>query len=225
MQTKKHFEATAALIRQIKDKSARVREREWAIDNFVQSNPRFDKKRFRALCDGDATPKVKHDMPPGVTYQYTVRVDTSEWFPDPKLQFEDLWKVTYKGVTYDLSWGSDECRHPNHYPKNHVWAGQVESQTLDMRHVFEQFVGRKPTYNCGTTEVSAPDCRLMDFLCDFLFNVEGCEDIEGTKAYSCDMQFTVDIDKREVFEKDLAKLANILRSIKYEYGKDRPKED
>lgn len=218
--TKKHFEATAETIRQIRNEKNRTAEMEKAITGFLKSNPRFDQERFRKLCEKEKP--AKYTMPPGVSYQHLVTVDTSEWFPDPHEQFNELWRVTYKGVTYDLHTEDGDCRKTNYYSNNHAWKGQVESHTLDYQHVFEQFVGRKPEYNCGKTERTSPDCRLNEFLMNFLFNVKGCEDIEGDDVYQCCMTFTVEASQLAVFEKDLAYIAGILRAIKYEFEKDMP---
>jgi hypothetical protein len=221
--TKKDFELVASIIRDIKDPNKRLTRTEAAVQEFVASNPRFDKEHFRQSCIPGFKEKNVSVLPPGVSYQHLVTVDTSEWFPNPQEQFNELWKVTYKGVTYDLT--NDECRGENLYPENHVWKGQIESYYIDFRHVFEQFVGRKPKYSCGKIECYRPDCQFKQFLCDFLFNVEGCEHIKGCIVYQCCMTFTVEEKNRAVFEKDLAKLSNILRNIKYEFEKNKPVED
>jgi len=223
--TKKHFVATAALIRQIPDEKKRTAEIEKAITSFLKCNPNFDQERFRLDCMGEkpvrTKPSESNALPPGTSYQHLVTVSTGEWF-DCHSQFKELWRVTYQGVTYDLD---KECRYTNHYPKNHVWAGQVESQGIDLRHVFEQFVGRKSEYNCGKCEVSAPNYQLKDFLCDFLFNVKGCEHIEACTAYECVMTFTVEQKNVSEFERDLKKIYNILRQCKFEFEDEKPPEE
>lgn len=226
--TKKDFEASAALIRQIKTEKARIMEREKAITIFLQSNPRFDQELFRELCTPGAEKRNALTLPPDVNYRFKVDVDTSRWWPDTQFQWDEIHAVTYKGVRYVID--SDECRYTRRYGKNHAWAGQHELSGVDVRHVFEQFTGMKGQYGCGKTGGEGPggwqpDYSVKDFISDFLFNVEHVEECSACTAYQVCMTYEVEIGNREKFEKSLAFIADIIRNVKFEFTKDQPKSD
>lgn len=212
-------------IRLIKPEAKRNERIEKAIRELSQTNKRFDREKFRAACTPGKDPANVSTVAPleGVTYRHRVQVDTGAWFDREKdNQFDELYAVTYDGVRYVF----DECRYSREYSKNHVWAGQVESRGIDIRHVFEQFVGRKPEYNCGKNSGSyQPDMELKDFLADFLFNVHHAEDIESCTAYDCVMTYDVEPENIEAFERDLNKIASVIKACKFEYEKDQPPSD
>jgi hypothetical protein len=223
--TKQHFETIAAELRTITDEKVRTEKMNRAIEGFMKTNPMFDVGRFRLACTPGkkavrTTPKtVEQSGVPGVSFMHHIQVDTSEWF-EPLTQYEELHAVEFDGVRYIM----EECREANRYPKGHVWAGQVCSQYIDIRHVFDCFVGRKPVYNCGKTGQGWQGYTLMDFLSDFLFNVEHVEHIEACMAYNVDMIFTVEPEKITAFERDLKKIYDVIMACKFEFEKDQPKE-
>jgi len=221
----------AASIREIRDRKKRLARVEDCINYFVRSNPRFDQTRFREACTPGAKKHVKASLavPPDVAYTYKVDVDTSRWWHKDFLsQWDEIHAVTYKGVRYVID--SDECRWTRYYSKNHAWAGQHEQSGIDVRHVFEQFTGKKGVYGCGKSGGDGPggyhpNYTLKDFISDFLFNVEYAEEVTATTAYEVWMEYEVKIENRAKFEKSLAKLSDVIRNVKFEFSKDQPKSD
>lgn len=227
-QTKKHFEAMAASIRQIRDRKKRETRIEECITQFIKSNPQFDQDRFRAFCSPGAEKKIKSKLalPPDVSYTYKVDVDTSRWWPKEVVnQWDKIHAVSYKGVRHVID--SDECRWTRYYSKGHAWAGQHECSGIDVRHVFEQFTEMTGKYGCGKDGrlSGSPDYTVKDFLSDFLFNVEYAEGVEACTAYQVRMTYEVKMENRAKFEKSLAFISNVLRNVKFEWSKDQPKED
>jgi hypothetical protein len=219
VKTRKDFETRASLIKGLKTPKQRATATREAIAEFTKDNPRFDKARFVAMCKGKLTPIKKPFTVPGITYYHKIVVNTDEWGKgfEALTQFEELYSVTYKGVTYTLK----ECQNERLYPKNHAWAGQVESRDLDLRHVFHRFVGHPPRMNCGEPSW---DCELKDFISDFLFQVEGAEDIESCTAYQCYMEYIVEEKELPKFQRSLQEIYNVLSQCRFEFEKDHREE-
>lgn len=225
--TKKDFESTAAIIREIRDRRKREHRIEECITQFIKSNPRFDQERFRALCSPSAKKKNTLSLPPDVSYTHLVKVDTSEWWPDSKFQWDEISTVTYKGARYDIE---KDCTRTRFYPESHAWAGQHQQTSILMSHVFEQFTGKKAWCGCGVAGGEGPggyrpSYTVKDFLSDFLFQVEHTEHAECCSAYQVYMTYHVEPEDRTLFEKSLAHIANVIRNVKFEFTKDQPKKD
>jgi hypothetical protein len=159
-------------------------------------------------------------LPPGVSRQFRIQVDTENWFPQIPSRtkvLEELYSVTFDGKTYKVS----DFRNTRHYSKNHIYAGQFESAVVTARNLVEFLLGRPITVHTSkSSESSNPRYDLNDFLSEFLYQVKGTCETESEGSFDLRVWYIVDVEDIEEFEKDLAFVSSILRKCTFRFWGD-----
>lgn len=171
------------------------------------------------------TVSKKVSLPPGVSRQYKICVNTEKWFPNISSNdraLEELYSVTYNGITYKIS----DFRRTNHYRDDHIFAGQFSSASVSVRNLIEFLLGREITVHTSkSSDSNHPDYFMDDFLSEFLYQVKGSEEIESCQHFELRVWYMVDEKDIPTFEKDLAFVSNILRNCTFRLRNDLSEEE